>query len=248
MLLVNYAPSRAGAVANGLFSGFKGYLQPDAYSGYNGVSAQAEITPVGCWSHARRKFDALLKSVGRRSKLREADLAREALGMIRRLYRIEREIKAKRPEERLRRLQTDSQAVLDQFDVWRERHLEYAASQGGALAKAFVYLTNQWDKLVVFTQDERLALDNNLAERHIRPIANGRKAWLFSKSETGAHASAAWYSMVESAKANGLEPYHYLRWLLSELPLYIQQGWPLDRLLPWNVSPDQINAPASTRG
>ena len=124
----------------------------------------------------------------------------------------------------------------------------YATAMGGSLSKAFVYLTNQWEKLIVFVQDERLALDNNLAERHIRPIANGRKAWLFAKSEDGAHASAAWYSIVETAKANGLEPYHYLRWLFTNLPLYIQSGWPLDPLMPWNVTTEQINAPSSRRG
>jgi len=105
------------------------------------------------------------------------------------------------------------------------------------VAKAFVYLTKQWDKLVVCVLDERLEPDNNRAERHIPPIANGRKAWLFSKSENGAHASVGWYSMVETAKANGLEPYHYLRWLFCELPLYLQNNRPLEPLLPWNVTP-----------
>lgn len=248
IILVNYDPSRAGSVANGLFSGFKGYLQTDAYSGYNGVSAQTEVTAVGCWAHARRKFDAVLKSLGRHSKRPEAVLAREALGFIRRLYQIEREIKGKPPEERLHRRQTDSQAVLNELAAWRDQHLDYAAAQGGSLAKAFVYLTNQWDKLVVFVRDERLRLDNNLAERHIRPIANGRKVWLFAKSEDGAHASAAWYSIVETAKANGLEPYHYLRWLFTELPLFLQQGWSLEPLLPWNVTSEQINSPSSRRG
>lgn len=248
IILVNYDRSRAGVVANGLFSGFKGFLQTDAYSGYNPVSARIEVTAVGCWAHARRKYDAVLKSVGRASQRTEAVLAREALGFIRRLYQIEREIKGQSPQERLRRRQTDSQAVLDELAAWRDQHLGYAAAQGGSLAKAFTYLTNQWGRLVCFVQDERLRLDNNRAEQHIRPIAQGRRAWLFAKSEDGAHASAAWYSIVETAKANGLEPYHYLRWLFIELPRYLQQGWPLDPLLPWNVTSDQINAPSSRRG
>ncbi len=116
------------------------------------------------------------------------------------------------------------------------------------MAKAFTYLSNQWDKLTVFVQDERLHLDNNRAERHIRPIANGRKSWLFARSQKGAHASAAWYSIVETAKANGLEPYHYLKRLFTELPRYVQQGKSLDPLLPWNVTPEQIKAPASAPG
>lgn len=248
IILVNYDPSRAGAVATRLFPGFKGFLQTDAYSGYNAVSARIEVTSVGCWAHARRKYDAVLKSVGRNSQRTEAVLAREALGFIRRLYRIEREMKDQSPLARLRRRQTDSQSVLDELAVWRDQHLAYAAARGGSLAKAFTYLTNQWGHLVCFVQDERLRLDNNRAEQHIRPIAQGRRAWLFAKSEDGAHASAAWYSVVETAKANGLEPYHYLRWLFTELPRYLQQGRPLEPLLPWNVTSDQINAPSSGRG
>ena len=244
---LDYAPSRGGAVADGLLSGFKGYLQTDAYSGYNGIIARPGVTAVGCLAHARRRFDAVVKAHGRKSRRPEAELARQALAFFRRLYQIEKAIKGKSPEERLHRRQTESQAVLDEFAQWRDQHLERAAAYGGALAKAFGYLSSQWDKLTVFVQDERLQLDNNRAERHIRPIANGRKAWLFARSPKGAHASAAWYSIVETAKANGLEPYHYLKWLFSELPRFLQKGLALDPLLPWNVTPDQIKAPSSTR-
>jgi len=248
IIRVDYAPSRAGAVAEGLLAGFRqGYLQTDAYPGYNGVIAQPGVTAVGCLAHARRRFDAVLKAHGRNSPRAEAVLAREALAFIRRLYRIEHEIQGQSPEARLQRRQTDSQAVLDEFAQWRDQHLDRAAAYGGALAKAFGYLTNQWDKLTAFVQDERLQLDNNRAERHIRPIASGRRAWLFARSPKGAHASAAWYSIVETAKANGLEPYHYLKWLFTEMPRYLQQGLALDPLLPWNVTPDQIKAPSSTR-
>ena len=245
---VNYDAKRAGAVADSLLLGFKGYLQTDAYAGYNGVVAQPGVTAVGCMAHARRRFDAVLKSVGKHSQRPEAILAREALAFIRRLYRIEKAIKGKPPEERLHRRQTESQAVLDEFEQWWKEQLDQAALYGGSLAKAFGYLSNQWDKLTVFVQDERLHLDNNRAEQHIRPIANGRKAWLFARSQKGAHASAAWFSIVETAKANGLEPYHYLRWLFSELPHYLQHGLALEPLLPWNVTPEQINAPSPARG
>lgn len=248
IIRVDYAPSRSGAVAERLLSGFKGYLQTDAYAGYYGVVARAGVTAVGCLAHARRRFDAVLKSVGRHSKKPQAGLAREALAFIRRLYQIEQAIKGKSPQERLRRRQTDSQAVLDEFAQWRQQHLARAAAEGGTLAKAFGYLGNQWEALTRFVEDERLELDNNRAERHIRPIANGRKVWLFARSQRGAHASAAWYSIVETAKANGLEPYHYLRWLLSELPRYQRQGLALDALLPWNVTREQISAPSPGRG
>jgi transposase len=248
IIRVDYAPSRAGAVAEGLLAGFKGYLQTDAYAGYNGVAGRADVVAVGCLAHARRRFDAVLKSVGKHSKHPEAVLAREALAFIRRLYQIEKAIKGKSPEERLRRRQTESQGILNDFAQWRVHHLDRAASFGGALAKAFGYLGNHWAALTRFVEDERLQLDNNRAERHIRPIATGRKVWLFARSQRGAHASAAWYTIVETAKANGLEPYHYLRWLLTELPSYQQQGLALDPLLPWNVVPEQIKPPVAGRG
>ena len=229
-------------VANGLLSAFKGYLQTDAYSGYNGVTAKPEVTSVGCMAHARRKFDAVVKSLSKDSPRPEARLAYQALDYIRRLYRIEKAIKGKSAEERLRRRQTDSQEVLDEFAQWRDGHLEQAVVLGGQIEKAFGYLANQWVALTRFVEDERLNIDNNRAERHIRPIANGRKVWLFARSEQGAHASAAWYSIVETAKANDLEPYHYLRWLFAELPRYLENGLELDPLLPWNVSDEKIRA------
>ena len=248
IIRVNYSPSRAGSVAKDLLSGHKGYLQTDAYAGYNIITSEPDVTAVGCMAHARRKFDAVAKSIGRHSTQPEAVLAREALSYIRRLYQIEKAIKGKSPSVRQHRRQTDSQAVLDEFDAWRKQHLERAAVLGGVVAKAFGYLNNQWASLIRFVEDERLHLDNNKAERHIRPIANGRKVWLFSKSQRGAHASAAWYSIVETAKANGLEPYHYLCWLFTELPRYLQQGLALDPLLPWSLTPEQINAPSLARG
>lgn len=248
VIRVNYSPSRAGSVAKALLSDHKGYLQTDAYSGYRPVTTQPAVTAVGCWAHARRRFDTVLKSVGQHSELPEAQLAREALTFIRRLYQIEKALKDKPPEARLHRRQSASQAVLDEFNRWRKQHLERVGTIGGSLVKAFTYLGNQWDTLTRFVEDERLQLDNNKAERHIRPIANGRKVWLFAKSQQGAHASAAWYSVVETAKANGLEPYHYLKWLFTELPRYQQQGLALAPLLPWNVTLDQIKNTLSIRG
>lgn len=248
IIRVKYSPSRAGAVAQELLSAHQGYLQTDAYPGYNIITSKPEVIAVGCMAHARRKFDAVVKSLGQKSQQPQAIIARAALSYFRRLYQIEKAIKGQSPEQRLHRRQTDSQAILDEFDAWRKQHLAQAGALGGAIAKAFGYLNNQWQTLTRFVEDERLQLDNNRAERHIRPIANGRKVWLFSRSQRGAHASAAWYSLVETAKANGLEPYHYLCWLFTEMPRYQKQGLALDDLLPWNVTSEQIKAPSSTRG
>ncbi len=113
-------------------------------------------------------------------------------------------------------------------------------SYGGLLATAFTYIHNQWRKLTVFLQDGRLKLDNNRAERHIRPIAVGRKVWLFAKSEAGARATASWYSLVETAKANGIEPYWYLKKIFEEMPVYLRDDRPVTDLLPWNIDLDSV--------
>jgi transposase len=235
---LNYDPSRSGVVADSLFAGFAGYLQTDGYGGYNGVAGRDEVIQLGCWAHARRKFDAVIKASGQHSP--QAKLAQAALAFIRQLYAIEKALKGQSFEAIREKRQVESRAVLDQLHLWMERHLDAAALYGGALAKAFTYLRNQWPKLERFLEDGRLQLDNNRAERHIRPIAMGRKAWLFCQSQEGAHATAAWYSVVETAKANGWEPFHYLRWLFQEMPGYLQQGLPLDPLLPWIARPDQV--------
>ena len=235
ILLVDYSPTRAGSVATGLLDGFAGYLHVDGYSGYNEIAARDTVVVLGCWAHARRKFDAVIKSAGRLS--REGALARQALAHIQQLYRIEKAHKDRPPEIKRVRRQTESRTVLDQLRQWLDEHLESAARSGGALAKACGYLANQWPRLVSFVEDGRLQLDNNRAERHIRPIAVGRKTWLFCQSQAGAHATAAWYSVVETAKANGWEPYHYLRWLFTELPKRLDEGRPLDPLFPWNTTP-----------
>ena len=173
---LNYHWSRSGAVADALFKDFAGYLHTDGYPGYNGVAERETVTQLGCWAHARRKFDAAIKAAGQDSP--QADLAREALGFIRQLYVIDRTVKGCAAEVIYAKRQEQSRPVLDELHIWMEAHLEQAAAHGGALAKAFTYLQNQWPKLVRFLEDGRLALDNNRVERHIRPIAVGRKNWL----------------------------------------------------------------------
>lgn len=235
---LDYHPSRSGAAADTLFAGFAGYLQTDGYAGYNGVAGRDDVISLGCWTHARRKFDAVIKATGQHSP--QAALAREALAFIRQLYAIEKAVKGQTFEAIRETRQVESRDVLDRLRAWMESHLDHAAQAGSALGRAFTYLRNQWPKLERFLEDGRLQLDNNRAERHIRPIAMGRKAWLFCQSPAGAHATAAWYSVVETAKANGWEPFHYLSWLFQEMPRYLQQNLPLDPLLPWVARPDHI--------
>ena len=160
--------------------------------------------------------------------------------LIRELYHLDNQGKEKPPDERRRYRQDIVQSYLDKIRSWINENQMRALSYGGLLSCAFTYIHNQWPKLTVFVKDGRLQLDNNNAERHIRPIATGRKVWLFAQSETGARATATWYSLVETAKANGLEPYWYLRKVFEEMPTYLRDEKPVNDLLPWNIDSKEL--------
>lgn len=236
IILMHYSPSRAGTVANEILDGFSGYLQADGYAGYNATASRQDIILLGCWAHVRRKFVAASKA----GSSGAANIANEGLILIRDLCHIDNKGKEKPPDERRLYRQEVVKPHLDMIRTWIDENQGRVFSYGGLLATAFTYIHNQWQKLIVFVEDGRLALDNNKAERHIRPIAMGRKAWLFAHSEAGAKATALWYSLVETAKANGLEPYWYLRKVFEEMPVYLRDGKPVDDLLPWNVDPGEL--------
>ena len=136
---------------------------------------------------------------------------------------------------------------LERIQAWGSEYSAYGLTHGGLLTTAFTYLQNQWSKLVRFVENPRLRIDNNLAERHVRPIAVGRRTWLFCHSPAGGKAAVAWCPIVETAKANGIEPYWYLRYLFEQVPLCLQDERSVDQLLPWNLSPEQI-MPECARG
>ena len=236
IVLMHYSPSRAGAVASQLLDAFSGYLQTDGYPGYDATASRPDVIQLGCWAHVRRKFDA----ASRASSPGAANIARQGLKLIRDLYHLDNQGKEKPPDERRRYRQAVVKPQLDKIRSWIHENQGRALSYGGLLASAFTYIHNQWPKLIVFVEDGRLKLDNNWAERHIRPIATGRKVWLFAQSEAGAKATATWYSMVETAKANGLEPYWYLRMIFEQMPVYLRDEKPVDDLLPWNVIPRSL--------
>jgi len=227
----DYQRTRGGEHPRDFLARFKGYLHVDGYPGYHKVVG---ATLVGCWAHARRKFDEALKALPD-DKQKAAVTAREGLEFCNRLFAIEREIHDASPEERLKVRTERSRLVVDEFSAWlrtqRPRVLP-KSTLGGAIA----YCLNQWDKLVVFLQDERLELDNNRSERSIKPFVIGRKNWLFSNTPRGANASATIYSVIETAKENGLNPLIYLTWLFEEMPQLADPKDPaaLDRLLPWS--------------
>lgn len=219
VLCYQYHPTRAGAVPQDYLGDYRGYVQTDGYIGYDALGRQTGVTMLGCWAHARRKFHDVIKAAGRKaSKKRLA--ANEALDFIASLYKIEKEMRVKELDvpQRYEYRQQHATPVLDLFKKWLDE-MAPRTPPGGLLGKAISYALNQWPRLNVYLEDGRLRPDNNLAENAIRPFVVGRKNWLFSGSPGGANASALIYSLIETAKANGLKPYAYLRYLFEQLPL-----------------------------
>ena len=182
---------------------------------------------MGCWAHARRKFIEAQKTQAK-GKTGKADWA---INHIRKLYRIEVEIKQKTAQEKQAIRQNQSLPLLEQFKTWLDKSALQVPPKS-AVGKAIAYSLRQWPKLIRYTENGYLSIDNNRAERAVKPFVIGRKNWLFSNAATGAQASAMMYSLVETAKANGLTPFDYLRYLLEQLPTNPED---IDYLLPWNV-------------
>jgi len=238
VVYMHYATNRSAAVASALFKDFSGYLQTDGYAGYNAIVQTKGMTHLACWAHARRKFADIVKSGI--SDVKSKAYAQEAITLIQKLYKIEKEVKDDPPKEKQRIRKEKSEPIINRIRVWLDTHFFKAQELGGAIAKAFVYINNQFAKLVVYLEDGRLNIDNNGAENHIRPMVLGRKNWLFSTSVKGAEAIATWYTIIETAKANRLEPYHYLKYLLTQLPYYQRDGQDMEALLPWNCEGEHI--------
>jgi transposase len=230
VILFDYSTSRAQEVPLRLLEGYRGYLMTDDYAGYNAVAAQPDIQRLACWAHARRKFVEAQK-VQPKGKTGRADVA---LGMINKLYGIERDFKAANDDARHSGRQQHSMPLLIQLKTWLDKTQPQVTAQN-ALGKAVNYLASNWSRLVRYVEAGHLPIDNNAAERAIRPFVIGRKNWLFSDTPKGATASAQLYSLVETAKANGQEPYAYLRHILERLPQVTGlQGY--EALLPWNCT------------
>jgi len=235
VILYDYDPGRGSGVPTRLLEGFKGYLQTDGYDGYNAVVSQNNLVHVGCMAHARRKFSEAVKAQGKKKKTGKAQ---QGLAFIQRLYRIEKQIRDLSPEARYAQRQEKAVPVLNKLKTWLEASLEQVPPTS-AVGKALNYLHNEWAKLIHYLDDGRLEIDNNGAENAIRPFVIGRKNWLFSASVKGVKASANLYSLIETVKANGLEPYAYLRYLFAELPLATTVE-DVERLLPGNINTNQI--------
>lgn len=227
--LFHYSDTRSGEVAHCLLGDYQGYLQTDDYAGYNAVAKRTGITQLGCWAHVRRKFIDAQKAAPK-NKTGKADLA---LSYITQLYGIEKNSRTLTADERYQMRQQKSVPLLNTLKNWMDKTLQHSLPKG-YLGKALNYLHKNWEKLTVYTQDGRLNIDNNPAENAIRPFVVGRKNWLFSATVPGAKASANLYSLIETAKANGLEPYDYLRHIFTELPKASTLE-EIEALLPWRI-------------
>ncbi|MBX8552308.1 IS66 family transposase [Pseudomonas cichorii] len=232
VVLFDYTSSRAQDVPLRLLESYRGYVMTDDYAGYNALGLQPGVERLACMAHARRKFvDA--QKVQPSGKTGRADAA---LTLINKLYGIERELKDVSDEQRYIARQEKSLPVLAKLKKWLEKTQPQITPQG-TLGKAVNYLANNWSRLERYVEAGYLPIDNNPAERAIKPFVIGRKAWLFSDTPKGAAASAQIYSLVETAKVNGQEPYTWLRHVLERLP-HAQSVEDYEALLPWNCSPE----------
>ena len=229
----HYSKSRARTVAEELLKGFSGYLITDAYQGYENIG---NVKQSLCWAHLRRYF---IESIPLDNKGKELLGSKGAEGReyINLLFQLEEKLKDLSKEERKEQRQSGVTALLDAFWSWVEKTRELPTTNE-KLTKALNYAKNHKEGFQTFLEDGRLVISNNLIESHIRPFAVGRKAWLFADTPKGAKANAVLYTIVESARANDLDVYEYLNYLLTELPEigYAHEKAPeiLDKYLPWS--------------
>ncbi len=263
IILFEYQTSRTGRHAKVFLDGFGGYdpvtktivrkkyLHADGHDGYDCVPHIAligdkkvpDVILVGCWSHARRKFhdaSVAVKPADRRAGKRIA--ADEGLKLCNDLFQLEKEFREMSADQRRAARQERSAAKLDQIKAWLNK-AAVDVLPGTATGKAVAYCLNQWTKLTAFLLDGRLEIDNNRAERSIKPFVIGRKNWLFANTPAGATSSAMLYSIIETAKENGLIPFEYVKYLLERLPnVNTKDHDAIDALLPWsNAIPDHCH-------
>jgi transposase len=233
VVLFDYTPGRGGEYALQLLGGFQGYVQTDDYAGYNGVCSDPEMTQLGCWAHVRRKFVEAQKVVTSKGKKAKGGKAGIAINLIGGLYGIERQVRDEPSDKRYEVRQQYSVPQLDKLRRWMDA-VRPKVLPKGALGRALAYMDKNWAKLTVFVEDGRLNIDNNPAENAIRPFVIGRKNWLFSDTPKGATASANLYSLIETAKANDVDPFAYLSRVFKELPA-ADTVEKIEALLPWKV-------------
>ena len=229
VVLYEYQPDRQAIRPKRFLNGFTGYLHTDGYTGYHNLPDN--ITIVGCMAHVRRKFHDALQCLA--EKDRQDSLAFRGKQYCDKLFVIEKELLKLTPKERYEKRQEQSKPVLDEFLSWLKS--QRVAKKSG-IGIAIHYALNQWRYLVRYLLDGRIEISNNRAERSIKPFVIGRKNFLFANTPRGATASAVMFSIVETAKENGLNPYKYLVHILKNAPnMDMADPLQLEKLLPWNA-------------
>jgi len=236
-LIYQYHPTRSGQVPSEFLKEYKGYIQTDAYNGYDALGRRPDIRHAGCWAHVRRKFVAVVKAGAGKGKKGHAETALE---YIRQLYKIEKTAKNDKltPDQIVDLRQEKSKPVLADFKVWLNA-LSGQTPPKGLLGTAVNYALKNWPLLVTYLEKGYITPDNNAAENAIRPFVVGRKNWLFSGHPNGASASSCLYSLIETAKACGLKPYDYLRYLFDSIP-FAKTETDYEKLLPQNLTQEEI--------
>lgn len=230
-VLYRYSPDRRGEQAEALLKDCRGFLHADAYAGFNELyrpdplTGQARLIEVACWSHARRKLYDVHQAT-------QSPAAHDLLERIGELFAIEVEIRGKPPQERQSVRTEQSVSLLAQMKTRFEDTLGKVSSKS-TLAQAIRYSLTRWDALTRYTTDGRLDISNNAAERAIRPLAIGRKNWLFIGAESAGDRAAIMYTIIETAKLNGLDPEAYLRDIIARIADHPARR--INELLPWNV-------------
>jgi transposase len=224
-VMFRYAPDRRGEQPKEHLKDFRGILQADAYAGFNQLYDDGRIQEAACWAHARRAFYDTHQA-------NNSPIAAEALQRIGQLYRIEAEIRGRPPNERAQIRQARAGPLLEDLRAWL-RHTLARLSKKSELAKAIGYVLTRWVALTRYCDDGRIEIDNNAAERALRAVALGRKNYLFCGSDAGGERAAAIYSLIGTAKLNGMDPEAYLRYVLERIADHPINR--VDELLPWAV-------------
>ena len=227
IVLYEYKPNRKIENAENFLQDFKGYIHADGYPGYHKLGEN--FTVVGCWAHCRRRFTEAVEVL--KKEERKNSNAAKGLDFCNKLYKIEDEIEDFSYADKLKVRQEKSKQMLDAFLCWAET---ICVAPKSKLGKAIGYLKNNEKYLRNYMEDGRLEIDNNRAERSIKPFVMGRKNFLFANTESGAQGSAVIYSIIETAKENNLDPYKYLTYIFSKAP-NLKGDETVDILLPWNV-------------